>query len=79
MDKIGLCFFLKGWYSDAVDIFTKVIDAYEIKDDDTAKELRYNLARSLEEHGDKDKALRCIVKSPSRISATRMFRKEWTD
>jgi len=57
MDKIGLCFFMKGWFADAVDIFTQAIDAYEIKDDDIAKELRYNLARSYEEQGEKTKAL----------------------
>jgi hypothetical protein len=57
MDKIGLCFFMKGWFTDAVDIFTQAIDAYEIKDDDTAKELRYNLARSYEEQGERAKAL----------------------
>ncbi|MFH1372015.1 MAG: hypothetical protein ABII09_12120 [Planctomycetota bacterium] len=57
MDKIGLCFFMKGWFSDAADIFTRAIDSYEIKDDDIAKELRYNLARACEEQGDKGKAL----------------------
>jgi tetratricopeptide (TPR) repeat protein len=57
MDKIGLCFFMKGWFTDAVDIYTQAIDSYEIKDDDTAKELRYNLARSFEELGEKQKAL----------------------
>jgi TolA-binding protein len=57
MDKIGLCFFMKGWFADAVDIFTQAIDSYEIKNDDTAKELRYNLARSFEELGEKQKAL----------------------
>jgi Flp pilus assembly protein TadD len=62
MDKIGLCFFMKGWFADAADIFTKAIDAYEIKDDDTAKELRYNLARACEEQGDKAKALEIFRK-----------------
>lgn len=57
MDKIGLCFFMKGWFADAIDIFTQAIDSYEIKDDDTAKELRYNLARSYEEQGEKGNAL----------------------
>jgi hypothetical protein len=57
MSKIGLCFFMKGWYSDAEDIFTRAIDSYEIKDDDIAKELRYNLARSFEEQGKKAEAL----------------------
>ncbi|HIJ52024.1 MAG TPA: tetratricopeptide repeat protein [Planctomycetes bacterium] len=57
MDKIGLCFFLKGWYADAVDIFTQAIDAYDIKDDGVAKELRYNLARSYEKQDNTKKAL----------------------
>jgi tetratricopeptide (TPR) repeat protein len=57
MDKIGFCFFMKGWYADAIDIFTQAIDAYEIKDDGVAKDLRYNLARSYEQQGDTDKAL----------------------
>ena len=57
MDKIGYCFFLKGWYADAIDVFMRAIDAYEIKDDGTAKELRYNLARAYEEQGDSENAL----------------------
>jgi Tfp pilus assembly protein PilF len=57
MGKIGLCFFMKGWFADAEDIFTRAIDAYEIKDDDIGKELRYNLARSFEEQGKKAEAL----------------------
>ena len=57
MNKTGLCFFLKGWSQDASEIFEQAIDAYEIKDDDTAKELRYNLARSYEEQGQVEKAL----------------------
>jgi len=62
MDKIGLCFFLKGWYADAIDIFTQAIDAYEIKDDGVAKELRYNLARSYEQKGNTEKALEIFRK-----------------
>jgi len=57
MDKIGYCFFKKGWYADAVDVFARAIEAYEIKDDATAKELRYNLARAYEEQDDQEKAL----------------------
>jgi TolA-binding protein len=57
MDKIGLCFFMKGWFADAADIFTQAIDSYEIKDDDIAKELRYNLGRCFEEQGEKGKAI----------------------
>ncbi len=57
MDKIGLCFFMKGWYTDAIDLFTQAMNAYELKDDSIAKELRYNLARSYEEEGDTERAL----------------------
>ncbi|MHC4519427.1 MAG: tetratricopeptide repeat protein, partial [Planctomycetota bacterium] len=57
MGKIGYCFFMKGWYADAIDVFTQAIDAYEIKDDATAKELRYNLARAYEEQDDTERAL----------------------
>ncbi len=57
MDKIGYCFFLKGWYADAIDVFSRAIDAYEIKDDAIAKELRYNLARAHEAQEDKERAL----------------------
>jgi tetratricopeptide (TPR) repeat protein len=57
MDKIGLCFFKKGWFADAIDVFSQAIESYEIKDDSVAKDLRYNLARSYEEQGDTEKAL----------------------
>jgi tetratricopeptide (TPR) repeat protein len=57
MDKIGFCFFMKGWFTDALDVFTRAIEAYEIKDDSIAKELRYNLARSYQEQGNIEKAL----------------------
>jgi len=57
MDKIGMCFYAKGWFADAIDIFTQAINAYELKEDATAKELRYNLARSYQENGDTEKAL----------------------
>jgi tetratricopeptide (TPR) repeat protein len=57
MDKVGSCFFMKGWYPDAIDVFTRAIEAHEIKDDALAKELRYNLARAYEEQGQSEKAL----------------------
>lgn len=57
MGKIGLCFYLKGWYADAIDVFNQAIDSYEIKDDNIAKELRYNLGRAYEDKGENDKAL----------------------
>ncbi|MBE0537463.1 MAG: tetratricopeptide repeat protein [Phycisphaerae bacterium] len=57
MDKTGLCFFLKGWYTDAIDIFEQAIAACEVQESPIAKDLRYNLARSCEEDGQIDKAL----------------------
>jgi len=57
MGKIGSCFFMKGWFADAIDVFSQAIDSYEIKDDGIAKELRYNLGCSYEEQGDGEKAL----------------------
>jgi tetratricopeptide (TPR) repeat protein len=57
MGKIGMCFLMKGWFADAIDVFTQAIDSYEIKDDTIAKELRYNLGRAYEEQGDIAKAL----------------------
>jgi tetratricopeptide (TPR) repeat protein len=56
-DKAGVCFFQKGWYTDAIDIFNQGLEACEIKDNAVAKELRYNLARSHEAHGQIDTAL----------------------
>ncbi len=57
MNQIGCCFFLKGWFADAIDVLNTAIEAYQLKDDAIAKELRYNLARAHEEKGDSEKAL----------------------
>lgn len=57
MGKIGLCFYLKGWYTDAIDVFNQAIDSYEAKEDSVAKELRYNLGRAYEADGQQEKAL----------------------
>ncbi|MGD2094302.1 MAG: tetratricopeptide repeat protein [Phycisphaerales bacterium] len=57
MNYTGLCFFLKGWVTDAIDIFNNAINTYQIKDDATGKELRYNLARAYEENNNAEKAL----------------------
>ncbi len=57
LGRIGTCFFEKGWFNDAIDVFKKALDLYEIKDDSIAKDLRYNLARAYEEDGKDDKAL----------------------
>jgi tetratricopeptide (TPR) repeat protein len=57
MNQVGVCFFAKGWLDDAIDVFTQAMNSYELKEDATAKELRYNLARAYEEQGDAQKAL----------------------
>jgi Tfp pilus assembly protein PilF len=57
LDKVGVCFFQKGWYTDAIDIFNQGMEACEIKDSPIAKELRYNLARSHEAYGQIETAM----------------------
>lgn len=57
MNKIGLCFFLKGWYEDAIDIFQKALSECPSEESAIAKDIRYNLARSYEESGQKKEAL----------------------
>ncbi len=57
MNKIGYCFFMKGWLTDSIDVFTNAMKSHELKDDAAGKELRYNLARAYEEQGNKEKAL----------------------
>ncbi|MBN1786804.1 MAG: tetratricopeptide repeat protein [Sedimentisphaerales bacterium] len=57
MNKVGLCFFMKGWFKDAIDLIRHAIEEYEIKDDALAKDLRYNLARAYEQQGDITAAL----------------------
>jgi len=57
MSKMGLCFYMKQWYQDAIDIFNQAVESYEISDDNVAKELRYNLARAYEKEGKTDQAL----------------------
>jgi len=57
MSRVGFCFAEKGWLDDAIDVYTKAINSYEIKEDTVAKELRYNLGNAYEQQGDVDKAL----------------------
>jgi tetratricopeptide (TPR) repeat protein len=57
MNKIGLCFFVKGWFNDAIDTLKEAVEMYEIKDNDIAKDLRYNLARAYEQSGNAENAL----------------------
>jgi tetratricopeptide (TPR) repeat protein len=57
MNKIGQCFFLKGWHADAIDVFKEAISAYDVQEDGVAKEMRYNLGRAYEEKGETEMAL----------------------
>ncbi|MHC4741455.1 MAG: tetratricopeptide repeat protein [Planctomycetota bacterium] len=57
MNQIGVCFFMKGWFADSIDVLERAIESYQLKDDAMGKELRYNLARAHEEKGDLEKAL----------------------
>ncbi len=57
MDKIGLCFLLKGWYDDAIDIFLNALQSCQTQESSVAKDIRYNLARTYEESGQKQEAL----------------------
>ena len=61
-NKIGLCFFKKGWFADAIDVFNHAIEAYEMNDDSIAKELRYNLGCSYQQQGDAEKAIEIFRK-----------------
>jgi tetratricopeptide (TPR) repeat protein len=57
MDKTGLCFLLKGWYEDAIDIFQKAIKSCQTQESPLAKDIRYNLARTYEASDKKNEAL----------------------
>ena len=47
LNLLGMCFFNKGWYPDAIDVFEAAIKSH-INEDEVYKELRYNLARACE-------------------------------
>jgi tetratricopeptide (TPR) repeat protein len=57
MNNMGVCFYMKEWFTDAIDVFKQAIESYEIKDDDVGKDLRYNLARAYEQQGRMTEAL----------------------
>lgn len=56
MSLLGMCFFNKGWYSDAIDVFEEAIKN-QPNENELFKELRYNLARACELDGRKERAL----------------------
>lgn len=57
MDKMGLCFLLKGWQEDAIDIFTEALKDCQLQDNAIGKDIRYNLARAYEANNQVDKAI----------------------
>ncbi len=62
LNQTGLCFFMKGWFTDAIDILGNAFDSYDAKDSAMGKELRYNLARAYEENGNTTEALEIFRK-----------------
>jgi len=54
---MGVCFLLKGWTDDALDIFQNALTQCVNKDSAIAKDIRYNLARAYEESGKSAEAL----------------------
>ena len=62
MDKMGLCFLLKGWLEDATDIFEEALKNCVNKESATAKDIRYNMARSYEARKCDDEALKVYRK-----------------
>jgi tetratricopeptide (TPR) repeat protein len=57
MDKMGLCFLLKGWQEDAIDIFTEALKDCQLQDNAIGKDIRYNLARAYEANNQVAKAI----------------------
>ncbi len=55
---IGRCFFQKGFFAQASDIFREAIDNYEMPDDELGKELHYWLGLSMEQDGRIEDALK---------------------
>jgi tetratricopeptide (TPR) repeat protein len=52
-----MCFFLKGWHEDAIDIFQRALKACPTQESAIAKDIKYNLARAYEESDQKPQAL----------------------
>ncbi len=57
MNKAGICFLLKGWYDDAIDLFQEAIKQNPTQETELAKDVRYNLARAYEASGKPEEAL----------------------
>ncbi|MCH9022873.1 MAG: hypothetical protein IID32_08910 [Planctomycetes bacterium] len=57
LNQIGQCFFYKEWYPDAVEMFESGLSLLDTDENETGKELRYNLGKAHEEAEEMDKAL----------------------
>ncbi|HML75766.1 MAG TPA: hypothetical protein PKB02_14850 [Anaerohalosphaeraceae bacterium] len=57
MDKMGVCFLLKGWNDDAVDIFSQALKECTTPDSPIGKDIRYNMARAYEASNKTEMAL----------------------
>jgi tetratricopeptide (TPR) repeat protein len=62
MDKIGLCFLLKGWAEDAIEIFQQALENCQNRQIPLAKDISYNLARAYESSGNAEEALKLYRK-----------------
>jgi len=56
LNLLGMCFFNKSWYPDAIDVFETAIKLH-VNEDEMYKELRYNLARACELDSRTERAL----------------------
>ncbi len=54
---LGQCFYQKGFHAQAIGTLNKAVQAYEIPDDEVAKDLRYWLGRTYESSGDPKQAM----------------------
>ncbi|MCI0498554.1 MAG: tetratricopeptide repeat protein [Planctomycetales bacterium] len=62
MDKMGLCFLLKGWADDAIEIFQQALENCQTRQGTLAKDISYNLARAYESDGKIEEALKIYRK-----------------
>ncbi len=59
LNSIGMCFFYKEWYPDAIESFQQAFDNLDDKEGSMAKELLYNLGRAYEADNNDEEALKC--------------------
>lgn len=59
---IGVCFYNKGWYQQAIDILREAAEEYEIEGDSLCKDIYYLLGRALEDSGEIQEAIKTYSK-----------------